>query len=79
MDPHVIHLHDRLPAIGRYKAVSCRDAASLPRDGEEYIAMNLLSSRPSGRRECEVLFRDGAWFLADPDLDLIAAPAALPE
>lgn len=68
-DADIIDMHSRSKAIGIYHAISCRDAASLERDGKPYIAMNELPSSPENP-QVEILFGGDDWFLADPRTDL---------
>lgn len=49
--------------LGHFHAISCRDGASLERDGEPYFDINRPKSS-SGREVYEVMFADGAWLLA---------------
>lgn len=67
--PDVVPFMSRQQPIGTYRAVSCRDAASLERNGQPYYDYNRLNTR-DGRPECEVQFSDGIWLLADPTLDI---------
>lgn len=58
--------------LGTYRAISCRDASTLGRDGQPYYGLNTLTSR-TGDAEVEVQFADGTWMLADPEQDLHSA------
>lgn len=62
-------LHSRQPGLGVFHAVSCRDYASLQRDGQSYVALNVLETS-DGSPECESQFTDGESFLANPETDL---------
>ncbi|MEL4356512.1 MULTISPECIES: hypothetical protein [unclassified Luteococcus] len=55
--------------LGIFRAVSSRDGVACERDGQVYVAMNMLGSS-SGRAVAEVQFSDGVWILADPEHDL---------
>lgn len=66
---NVVDFHAHRPHLGIFRAVSCRDGASLERDGHPYVAMNVLETR-DGRPEAEVQFTDGHWLLVDPTQDL---------
>ena len=68
-DADIIDMNSRCKAIGIYHAVSCRDAASLERDGKPYIALNELPSSPE-HPQVEILFGGDDWFLAGPRTDL---------
>lgn len=72
MPDNVTDLHSRQPVLGTFHAVSCRDGASLERDGQPYVAMNMLETS-DGRPLCEIQFTDGIWFLANPETDLTRA------
>lgn len=62
-------INARKQPLGTYRAISCRDAASLERDGQHYYGLNTLTSR-AGEAQVEVQFADGVWVLADPERDL---------
>ena len=51
-----------MKSLDTFHAVSCRDAASLERDGETYYAINNL--RGVEGIEWEVMFADGQWMIA---------------
>lgn len=59
----------RQQPLGAFHAVSCRDAASLDRDGQPFLALNHVDTADK-RPLVEVQFADGAWLLVDPDRDL---------
>ncbi|WP_019174186.1 hypothetical protein [Brevibacterium ravenspurgense] len=61
--------------LGIYHAVSCQDATSLSYDGQPYYEVNMLP-RAGVPDECEILFADGEWILAEADKDLAPLPAA---
>lgn len=71
---NLVDIQSRQPILGHFHAVSVRDAASLERDGQAYVDMNMLKTA-DGRPLCEIQFTDGIWFLAHPtrDLDLISS------
>lgn len=56
--------------MGRFHAVSTRDAAAKARDGEEFFALNWLTTS-TAEPVAEIQFADGAWMLAGRgDLEL---------
>lgn len=69
MASNVVPIHSRQQPIGTFHAVSCRDAASLARDGQPFLELNAIDTA-DGRPLVEVRFADGVWMLADPTLDL---------
>lgn len=70
MTDNVIGIDARRRPIGTFRAVSCRDGASLERNGQPYFELNHLDTA-DGRPLCEVVFEDGVWLLAEPTHDLI--------
>lgn len=71
MTGNVIGINARRRPIGTFRAVSCRDGASLERDGQPYYELNHLDTA-DGRPLCEIRFTDGLWLLADPMQDLVS-------
>lgn len=67
---NVIGINARRRPIGTFRAVSCRDGASLERHCQPYYELNHLDTA-DGRPLCEVLFADGVWLLANPTLDVV--------
>ncbi len=76
MTNNVVPIHSRQQPIGTFHAVSCRDAASLERDGQPFYERNDLPTAV-GRPLVEIRFADGEWLLADPTVDLV--PGFYPE
>lgn len=70
MAKNVVPIHSRQQPIGIFRAVGCRDAASLVRDGQPYFELNELATA-DGRPLVEIKFADGLWLLAGPTLDLV--------
>ena len=54
-DSNVIPINSLRRPIGTFRAVGCRDASSLERDGQRYVAINQLATS-DGRPLCEVQF-----------------------